>query len=132
LLFYYCVAWNDIYQHIFTESKKSKRKWYYSSNSVRNCQIESFISNFPDVSIICGGDFNVDLLKCNQHVNRGCSTLQTFIDDLLLKECNKSQSEHNILLDYTYRHETLNQSSYIDYFIDSEASCTLMFLILIC
>jgi len=72
--------------------------------------IESVIELFPDLKVICGGDYNVHLDSLS-----GRSTIYSkFISDYNLV------STHAIIpsnLSYTYCHETLQHYSYIDYFL---------------
>jgi len=68
---------------------------------------------FPDHKIIWGGDFNVNLAS-----NYAASVLiNQFISKYNLEAVKSDISSNVNIVNYTYRHKTLEFQSYIDYFI---------------
>ena len=88
------------------------------------CNLVSWIDNYPDHTLILGGDFNVDLDKiCS------VSTLvNKFISDYNLYRCDTLSNMKSNLS--TYYNEALGTESNIDYFLVSDASCVLSFSVL--
>src|ERR1043165_8041220 len=80
-------------------------------------QIEVIIAQYAHCSIIFGGDMNVDL----QSNLSDAQLIHAFMNRFSLELCTEVLSSNTNIVDYTYRHETLNRSSYIDYFMVSSA-----------
>ena len=76
---------------------------------------------FPNCAIVCVGDFNFDILNILNSIQRVNQdninlNLNNFINNYSLKACSAGMSKNKNILNYTYRHETLDHLSYIDYF----------------
>ncbi len=78
--------------------------------------------------VIIGGDFN-----CNLDVDNWSSNLLSdFMSNCGLLQCNKLCSKYDSLSAYTYVHESLEQYSYLDYFLISKNLSALLSDLQIC
>ena len=86
-------------------------------------EIDSFINQYRVYSIICGGDFNFDVLNVlnkSKSLERDNVNLFNFIKDNKLVACGAQLTKNKYLIDYTYVHDTLGHYSHIDYILVSE------------
>ena len=84
--------------------------------------IEEVINQFPDYSIICGGNLNTNLCASSP----SAFLIRQFMQDCNLEICDGVLSKSENILNYTYCHETLKHYSYIDYFLISKSLINLV------
>ena len=78
-------------------------------------EVQAIASNFPTHSIICGGDFNVNMLShCREN-----EMIIDFMNIFGLKLCTSVISSNNNIINHTYRQETLGHFSLIDFLMIS-------------
>jgi len=77
-------------------------------------EIESYVSDYSNLPIVCGGDCNSDL-RNNTLLPE---SVRDFISNLNLVVCDHFSATKNSL-SYTYHHESLGHKSCIDYFLSS-------------
>ena len=80
------------------------------------CEIDNWLVDYQDHQLILGGDFNINLKEVNSLPN----SLLNFIVQHNLIIGNFVLPTNPSALSYTYCHESLNQFSYLDYFLLSE------------
>jgi exonuclease III len=81
-------------------------------------EIEAVIDMLPGYEIIFGGDFNMNLLN---EKSTAALLINNFFVQYGLKICCNIMSANSNIIDYTYCHQTLGYSSYIDYFAVSDS-----------
>lgn len=86
-------------------------------------EVQEVIAMFPTLTIVWGGDFNIDLGKPSIDQDM----FITFFRSHALVTCNSIIDSN---LNYTYCHQSLDHYSYIDYFVISESSILVDFKIL--
>jgi hypothetical protein len=74
------------------------------------------LSNYPNAQHIIAGDFNFELSD-----NVGFNIFHDVVKDYDLFACDELHA--NKALKYTYRHESLNHSSWLDHFFISKSLC---------
>jgi hypothetical protein len=79
--------------------------------------ISVILEDHVGYDIVLGGDMNTNLYD----VSPGTNLIRKFICDFRLTICNDVFPTNS---DYTYHHDSLNNKSYVDYFIVSSSLCS--------
>jgi len=79
-------------------------------------EIEIALSMFPYYNIIWGGDFNMNLLLSSS----ASLLINKFLCDYNLEVIRSGVSLNVNICNFTYRHDTQQVQSYIDYFINDK------------
>ena len=81
------------------------------------CEVESYLDSLSGVSIIVGGDLNVDLCSVQKPVQSIADSLVRFFSRYNLARCDQLSNKVN---KFTYCNESLNHYSCLDYILVSD------------
>ena len=90
---------------------------FYNATNDMLSEIDTVIKSLQGHHVMLAADFNVDLNSSH----RAVTIYKNFFSSLDLCVCDNRLSKNPNILNYTFKHDSLNRSSYIDFFVVSKS-----------